>query len=177
MGSEVREASITLELVVLRQEVDHAAARSRALALAPKPAERGRRHEHRDQLSGDGADTDQEVDPLAQAHGQRLAADRLQGKGGSKRRASHQGCRGADVVEQVRRLTGESFVSAAATRSTLRQGGFRLEGLMARAGAMKDEQSKNAAMAISSRGGRGPEGAALAVFASLPKSDGWTPAS
>ena len=67
----------------------------------------------------------------------------------------------------------KSLVSAASTRSTLRQGGFRLEVLMARAGAMKDEQSKNAAMAISSRRRGGPEGAALAICASLPKSDGW----
>ena len=61
----------------------------------------------------------------------------------------------------------KSLVSAAATRSTLRQGGFRLEVLMARAGAMKDEQSKNAAIAISV--GVVQKRAALAIFASLHK--------
>jgi len=42
----------------------------------------------------------------------------------------------------------KSFVSAATRPSTLRQGTFRLEALMACAGAMKDEQSKIVATAI-----------------------------
>ena len=68
----------------------------------------------------------------------------------------------------------KSLVSAAATRSTLRQGGFRLEVLMARAGAMKDEQSKNAAMVISVASASVIQKRAALAILQVCQSDGWT---